>query len=131
MTTGLPQRAGNRSARSRAPISAPDPGPSGTMNFTDRCGHDSARTGAVEATARANRTIADTRTRGMGDLPRRLEIERLGDLGDLRALAGHDLGKFFGAAARRRLCGRVELGVGVPVVSHRDDVGADLFAQLG
>src|SRR5579871_918048 len=39
-TTGLPQRAVSRSANSRAPISAPLPGPSGTMKRTLRWGQD-------------------------------------------------------------------------------------------
>src|SRR4051812_38535083 len=39
ITTALPpQRAGNRSDRSRAPMSAPAPGPNGTISRTGRCG---------------------------------------------------------------------------------------------
>src|SRR6266699_3445855 len=37
-TTGFPQRAASRSAKSRPPISDPEPGPSGRMNLTVRCG---------------------------------------------------------------------------------------------
>src|SRR5712691_2991095 len=77
------------------------------------------------------RTCANSRNLGPVRSPRRLEIERFGDVGDLGALASHDFGKFLRSAARRGLRGGVELGVGVFVVSHHDDVGADLFAQLG
>ena len=38
MTTGCPHLACSFSANSRAPISAPAPGPNGTMNFTARVG---------------------------------------------------------------------------------------------
>ena len=38
ITTGLPHFAERRSAISRAPISTPEPGPSGRMNLTLRCG---------------------------------------------------------------------------------------------
>src|SRR5262249_1871927 len=44
-------------------------------------------------------------------LARRLEIERLGDGGDVGALARHDLAELLGAAAGRGLCSGVELGV--------------------
>src|SRR5262249_48741501 len=52
-TTGCPHSACNLSAKSRAPMSAPAPGPNGTMNFTGRCGHAPARTasGAASTTA--------------------------------------------------------------------------------
>src|SRR4051812_13722293 len=38
ITTGWPQRAPSRSAIRRAPMSVPEPGPSGRRNFTGRCG---------------------------------------------------------------------------------------------
>src|ERR1700676_5376342 len=38
ITTGWPQRAASRSANSRAPMSDPEPGPSGRMNLTGCCG---------------------------------------------------------------------------------------------
>ena len=38
ITTGLPQRCESFSWISRAPMSAPAPGPNGMMNFTARCG---------------------------------------------------------------------------------------------
>src|SRR5215470_1707919 len=65
-----------------------------------------------------------------GRSPCRLEIERFGDIGDLGALAGHDLAKFLRAAPRRGLRGGVELGVGLLVVRHRHDVGTDLLTKL-
>src|ERR1700730_17688148 len=88
-TTGLPQRAGSRSARSRAPISAPEPGPSGTMNFTGRCGQvcDWACACAANETGIAKSASTNARNVVMGGkLLLRLDAERLRDLGDLGAL---------------------------------------------
>src|SRR5436190_19732003 len=39
ITTGLPQRVDSFSWISRAPMSAPAPGPNGMINRTGRCGH--------------------------------------------------------------------------------------------
>src|SRR4051794_28390991 len=55
--TGLPQRAGSRSATRRAPISAPAPGPNGTMNFTGRCGQLCVEVCADEGVAPNNVAI--------------------------------------------------------------------------
>ena len=47
-TTGWPQRAESLSAIRRAPMSAPEPGPSVRINLTVRCGQVCAATGAIE-----------------------------------------------------------------------------------
>ena len=42
ITTGLPHRSASRSAKMRAVMSTPLPGPRGTIKRTCRCGHDGA-----------------------------------------------------------------------------------------
>src|SRR5215472_6841332 len=66
----------------------------------------------------------------MSRLSRRLNAERLGNGGDLGALAFDRGGELLCSAATRRLRGRVELVVDGLVVGYRDDVGADAFAQF-
>src|SRR5450759_5745205 len=70
-TTGLPQRAVNRSANSLAAISTPDPGPSGTMNLTVRCGQVWPWDGVVKPanTARNAAAIANTIWRPIAAIP--------------------------------------------------------------
>src|SRR5689334_2632440 len=55
-TTGCLHSACNLSAKTRAPMSAPAPGPNGTINFTGRRGHAAAR-------AHIGLAIASTQTR--------------------------------------------------------------------
>src|SRR5262249_29757987 len=62
-------------------------------------------------------------------LSRRLDAERLGDGGDLGALALDRGDELLCPAARWRLSGRIELVVDGLVVGHRDDVGTDAFTQ--
>src|SRR5262249_47105170 len=63
-------------------------------------------------------------------LSRRLDAERLGDGGDLGALALDRGDELLCAAATRRLCGRIELVVDRLVVGHRDHIGADALTQF-
>src|SRR5262249_41961902 len=64
-TTGWPQRALSRSASSRAPISTPDPGPSGSKNLTVRCGQLCANAGGVHSINGASRPKASSERRTM------------------------------------------------------------------
>src|SRR5262244_1893288 len=57
-TTGWSQRVLSRSPSSRAPMSTPDPGPSGTRNFTVRCGQTCAADGGAASKSGASRPKA-------------------------------------------------------------------------
>src|SRR5437762_3447404 len=59
-----------------------------------------------------------------------LEAERLGNRGDLGALALDRGGELFCSAATRRLRRRIELLLDRLVLGHRDHVGVDAFAQF-
>src|SRR5712675_1545481 len=61
---------------------------------------------------------------------RRLDAERLGNRGDLRALALDRGGELLCSAAARRLRSRIELVVDLLGVGDRDHVGADALAQV-
>src|SRR5215472_8349723 len=69
-------------------------------------------------------------TRGASRSSRRLDAERLGNGGDLGALAFDRGGELLCSAARWRLRSRVELVVDGLVVGHRDYVGADALTQF-
>ncbi len=56
ITTAWPHLRWSFSANSRAPMSAPAPGPNGTMNFTGRVGQFCACAGAVRPVTRAMAT---------------------------------------------------------------------------
>ena len=61
--------------------------------------------------------------------PRRLDVQRLHDFGDRRALARDRLRELLGAAEGRLLRGGVEAVLDRLVVGDRDDVGADPLDQ--
>src|SRR5262245_39845179 len=61
-TTGLPHRADNRSANKRAPMSAPAPGPNGTMNFTVWSGQTSAAEAGAWVTAHSSALLISVTT---------------------------------------------------------------------
>ena len=64
-TTGWPQRALSRSASSRAPISTPDPGPSGSRNFTVRCGQLCPSAAGAESMSGASRPKLSSERRAL------------------------------------------------------------------
>ena len=70
-TTGWPHFAASFSAISRAPMSAPEPGPSGRMIFTGRCGQDCGEADCAEAGG-AGKNAAHTNAAAIATVARRV-----------------------------------------------------------
>ena len=66
ITTGWPQIFCSRSANSRPPMSAPAPGPNGTMNFTVRVGQACACDGVANGRAAATQAARENRQSFIG-----------------------------------------------------------------
>ena len=75
ITTGWPHFCVSFSANSRAPMSAPAPGPNGTMNFTGRVGQFSAACAGGTRVAASRASGGDERLRAEAlAFPRALEL---------------------------------------------------------
>src|SRR5215510_11039183 len=158
ITTGLPpQRAGNRSDRSRAPMSAPAPGPNGTTSRTGRCGQLCAcESAGVVRTARPVRTAAavirnaiwrmaippsdsssDTCEQMRCESPSNVSVQTLPlggcfmNGGDAGALVFDRGGELLGRAAACNAADPDDTGTERRIGDDRGDIGDDAPANLG